>query len=65
MSHLAWQMAHDSDLKHRLHAAVENRFDELASTDGLNEEVFDALILLAAGALTPDAVATGYARVQR
>lgn len=65
MSHLAWQMAHDPDLKHRLHAAVENRFDELASTDGLNEEVFDALILMAAGAFTPEAVATGYARVQR
>ncbi len=65
MSHLAWQMAHEPDLKHRLHAAVENRFDELASTDGLNEEVFDALILMAAGAFTPEAVTTGYTRVQR
>ena len=65
MSHLAWQLAHEPDLKHRLHAAVESRFDELANTDGLNEEVFDALILLAAGAFTPEAVAIGYARVQR
>ena len=39
MSHLAWQMAQDPDLKHRLNAAVERRYDELASTDGLNEEV--------------------------
>lgn len=65
MSHLAWQMAHEPELKHRLQAAVENRFDELASTDGLNEEVFDALILLAAGDFTPEAVAIGYTRVQR
>ena len=65
MSHLAWQIAHEPELKHRLHAAVESRFDELANTDGLNEEVFDALILLAAGAFTSEAVAIGYARVQR
>ena len=65
MSHLAWQMAQDPDLKHRLNAAVERRYDELASTDGLNEEVFDGLIVLAAGAFTPEAVATGYERVQR
>jgi hypothetical protein len=65
MSHLAWQIAHEPELKQRLHAAVESRFEELASTDGLNEEVFDALILLAAGAFTPEAVAMGYARVQR
>ena len=65
MSHLAWQMAQDADLKHRLNAAVERRYDELGSTDGLNEEVFDALILLAAGAFTPEAVAMGHERVQR
>lgn len=65
MSHLASQMVHDPQLKHRLHAAVQNRFEELANTDGLNEEVFDSLILLAAGAFTPQAVASGYARVQR
>lgn len=65
MSHLAWQMAQDPDLKHRLNAAVERRYDELASTDGLNEDVFDALILLAAGAFTPEAIAEGYERVQR
>lgn len=65
MSHLAWQMEQDADLKHRLNAAVERRYDELASTDGLNEEVFDALILLAAGAFTLEAIAEGHERVQR
>ncbi|CAB3789401.1 hypothetical protein [Pararobbsia alpina] len=35
------------------------------SSGGLNEEVFDALILVAAGELAPAAVARGYARVQR
>jgi hypothetical protein len=43
---------------------VETRNDTLSGTAGLNEEVFDALILLAAGEFTPTAIATGYARVQ-
>src|SRR5438046_1247980 len=37
---------------------------EVASTAGLNQDVFDALVVLAAGAWTPDAIATGYERVQ-
>lgn len=64
MSHLAWHMAEDPSLRHRLETAVEARYDALADTDGLNEEVFDALILLAAGAFEPAAIATGYQRVQ-
>ncbi len=64
MSHLAWHMAEDPSLRHRLETAVEARYDALADTVGLNEEVFDALILLAAGAFDPAAIATGYQRVQ-
>ncbi|MDE2158110.1 MAG: ferritin-like domain-containing protein, partial [Burkholderiales bacterium] len=65
MSHLTWQLAVDPGLRTHLSAAVDARYDALADTDGLNEEVFDALVLLAAGAFTPEAVAAGHARVQQ
>ena len=45
--------------------AVEQRHDALAGTARLNEEVFDALILVAAGAPNPAAIARGAARVQQ
>lgn len=64
MSHLLERLAQEPALRTRLANAVEARNDALSNTAGLNEEVFDALILLAAGALTPAAIATGYARVQ-
>jgi hypothetical protein len=31
----------------------------------LNQQVFDALVVLAAGSWTPSAIATGYAAVER
>ena len=37
----------------------------LADTAGLNDEVFDALVLLAAGSWDPAAIASGYRSVQR
>jgi hypothetical protein len=39
---------------------VERRHDALQDTAGLNEEVFDALVVLAAGSWEPAAVASGY-----
>ena len=36
----------------------------MRTTAGLNDEVFDALVLLAAGALEPRAIARGWAAVQ-
>ena len=48
----------------RLARAVEERHRALRSTAGLNEDVFDALVLLAAGATTPGSIATGWVRVQ-
>ena len=46
----------------RLRAKVrpERRHGALQQTAGLNEEVFDALVLLAAGSFEHDAVARGY-----
>jgi hypothetical protein len=44
---------------------MERRHQALASTAGLNADVFDALVLLAAGTWSPHAVAAGWERVQR
>ena len=65
MAHLEHRLAAQPDYQTRLQNAVEQRHDELAPTAGLNEEVFDSLVLLAAGALTPAAVARGHAAVQQ
>ncbi|MCP3711066.1 ferritin-like domain-containing protein [Paraburkholderia sp. CNPSo 3274] len=64
MSHLLYRLKSEPRLRSRLAHAVEQRHDALEGTAGLNEEVFDALILIAAAELTPAAVARGYAQVQ-
>ena len=64
MAHLEHRLAVQPEVQTSLRNAVEQRFDELANTAGLNEEVFDALVLLAAGELRPEAVARGHAAVQ-
>jgi hypothetical protein len=46
-----------------LRAAVERRHDALLESAGLNQRVFDALVLLAAGEWQPKAIARGYAAV--
>jgi hypothetical protein len=48
----------------RLRSAIERRHDALIDTAGLNQDVLDALILLAAGSWGPAALARGYASVQ-
>jgi hypothetical protein len=64
MAHLEAVLAADPGLRGRMALAVRRRHDALASTGGLNQEVFDALVVLAAGAFTPAAIAAGFARVQ-
>jgi len=64
LSHLAEQAARDPGLLDRLEDAIRSRHDVLASTSGLNEEVFDALLLLGAGRWTPDALREGWRLVQ-
>ncbi|MCB9026745.1 MAG: hypothetical protein H6625_10535 [Bdellovibrionaceae bacterium] len=44
--------------------AIESRSHYLRKTSGLNEEVFDSLIILAAGDIEPKAIALGFQRVQ-
>jgi len=65
MSHLLYRLQGEPALRGRLAQAVEQRHDSLAGTSGLNEEVFDALVLIGAGALTPAAVRQGFERVQQ
>jgi hypothetical protein len=65
MAHLMSRLEQEPQLRTRLANAVQSRNDALSGTSGLNEEVFDALILLAAGEFTPKAIAAGYVRVQQ
>jgi hypothetical protein len=60
ISHLVRHMERDPSVRGRLAMAVSRRHSELQHTAGLNEEVFDALVLLAAGAWTPHAIGRGY-----
>jgi hypothetical protein len=65
MTHLMARLEREPAFRTRLANAVQTRNDALSGTSGLNEEVFDALILLAAGEFTPTAIAAGYVRVQQ
>jgi len=63
MSHLARHLEADPDLRARLAVAVGRRHDALRDTTGLNDAVFDALVLLAAGSWTADAIRAGWRAV--
>jgi TusA-related sulfurtransferase len=63
LAHLRRHVREDSALLPRLAQAMRNRHAELAETAGLNERVFDALTIIAAGGFTPVQVALGHARV--
>lgn len=65
LAHLRRHATKDPTLRGRLHMAVQRRHAELQHTAGLNEEVFDALLLLAAGGWDHDALRRGYAAVTR
>jgi hypothetical protein len=65
MAHLEHQVQLDATLLARMRAAVERRHDALVETVGLNQEVFDALVILAAGAWTPEAIGRGYRAIER
>jgi hypothetical protein len=63
MAHLTRHVADDPGLLDRLAFAVQHRHDALAGTAGLNEEVLDALVLLAAGSWLPAHLRVGWQRV--
>lgn len=64
LSHLAEQARCDPALLDRLEQAIRRRHDALAATSGLNEEVFDALVLLGAAGLEPRELRAGWQKVQ-
>ena len=63
-AHLEHRVAVDPALRPRLRCAIERRHDVLRDTAGLNDDVHDALVLLAAGQFSPVAIAAGWAKVQ-
>ena len=63
-AHLEYRVAQDPGFRDRLRAAMVRRHDSLASSAGLNADVFDALVLLAAGEWSAAALARGWDRVQ-
>jgi hypothetical protein len=65
LAHLSHHIQADPSLKERLAMAVHRRHDALAHTAGLNEEVFDALLLLAAGSWRPESLRGGWQRIQK
>lgn len=69
--HVAFGLAHlerhcslEPDLRPRLARAVERRHDDLRNTAGLNQSVFDSLVILAGGGTTPEAIGAGWKAVQ-
>ena len=63
LAHLARHAELDPGLHGRLATAIERRHAALAHTSGLNELVFDALVLLAAGSWAHDDLRRGHAAV--
>lgn len=59
MSHLRRHAQHDPTLLARLRLSIERRHEALRHTAGLNAEVFDALVVLAAGERSPRGIAAG------
>jgi len=64
MAHLQHQVAVQPELRDRLRRAIERRHDALVDTAGLNRDVLDALVVLAAGAWDAAAIAQGFAAVE-
>lgn len=60
MSHLRSHLAGEPGLSAKLMNAVHKRHDALRHTAGLNAEVFDALVLMAAGSWDGEDLAFGY-----
>jgi hypothetical protein len=65
LGHLRRHAEHDPSLLGRLGLSVERRHANLRDTAGLNEEVFDALVLIAAGSWEHADLRRGYQAVAR
>jgi hypothetical protein len=63
LAHLRRHAERDRGLRPRLARAVERRHEALRATAGLGDDVFEALVLLAAGSWAPEAIGVGFTRV--
>jgi hypothetical protein len=63
LAHLGQHLQAEPELRPRLADAVRRRHDALRHTAGLNDEVFDALLLMAAGSWEHDALREGSRRL--
>lgn len=63
-AHTAHLVARDPAFLGRLRGAVERRHEALRDTAGLNQDVYDSLVLLAAGSWEPSAIRRGWDAVQ-
>lgn len=65
MAHLSRHVKQEAGLLDRLANAVHQRHQALQHTSGLNAEVFEALVLIAAGSFDGSAIAKGYDAVSK
>jgi hypothetical protein len=65
MAHLREHIEQDRGVLPKLANAVRRRHDALRHTAGLNEEVFDALLLLASGSFQPESIRRGHTQVMQ
>ena len=63
LAHLGQHLSREPDFRPRLADAIRRRHDALRHTAGLNAEVFDALLLMAAGSWEQQALRDGYGRL--
>jgi TusA-related sulfurtransferase len=63
LAHLGQHLSREPDFRPRLAEAIRRRHDALRHTAGLNAEVFDALLLMAAGSWDHQALRDGYSRL--
>jgi hypothetical protein len=63
LSHLKEHISRRPTLRPRLAAAIRRRHQSLLHTAGLNDEVFDALLVIAAGSMTHAALQEGSRRL--
>jgi len=63
LAHLERHTRRDEGLRPRLASAIRGRNQSLQHTAGLNEEVFDALVLLSAGSFAPGDLRRGHRSV--
>jgi hypothetical protein len=65
LAHLGQHLSTDVSLRPRLADAIRRRHEALRQTAGLNAEVFDALLLMAAGSWEPVSLREGHRRVMQ